>query len=327
MSRRWAGLAAAAVLAFIGRPVEAAFPERPVQVVVPYGAGGPVDMVARILAPCMGTRLGQPVVIVNRAGANGDIGAMAVRNARPDGHTLLFHASALTIMVALIENPPMDVRRDFEPIMKVATAIQGVYVPANMPVRTLPEMIARIRANPGALNYGSTGPGSVNQLATEALSVATGTSLVHVTYAQGTPPMLTSLMQGDIQLVMTDMNGAQSALDTGRIRLLALHARERLASRPEVPTLAELVPEMAPWIGMLWYGYFAPAGTPPEIVRQLHGTLAACLQDPETRAGLRRAGYEDQQIAAQGPDEFRATLEPEIARLRELGRRADITLR
>jgi tripartite-type tricarboxylate transporter receptor subunit TctC len=322
---RW-GLAAAALLACLARPA-AAFPERPVQVVVPYGAGGPVDMVARILAPCMGTRLGQPVVIVNRAGANGDIGAMSVRNARPDGHTLLFHASALTIMAALIDNPPMDVRRDFEPIMKVATAIQGVYVPASLPVQTLPEMIARIRSSPGALNYGSTGPGSVNQLATEALSVAAGLNIVHVTYAQGTPPMLTSLMAGEIQLVLTDMNGAQAALDTGRIRLLALHARERLPTRPNVPTLAELVPEMAPYIGMLWYGYFAPAGTPGEIVRQIHGALATCLQDGETRASLRRAGYEDQQIVGQGPEEFRATFEPEIARLRELGRRANIVLR
>ena len=328
MAKRFIGLAAVALLACLGRPAEAAFPERPIQVVVPYGAGGPVDMVARILAPCMGVRLGQPVVIVNRAGANGDIGAMSVRNARADGYTLLFHASALTIMAALIDNPPMDVRRDFEPIMKVATAIQGVYVPTNLPVQTLPEMIARIRANPGALNYGSTGPGSVNQLATEALSVASGgLNIVHVTYAQGTPPMLTSLMQGEIQLVLTDMNGAQAALDTGRIRMLALNARERLPSRPNVPTLAEVVPEMAPWVGMLWYGYFAPAGMPQEIVRQIHGVLAACLDDPETRAGLRRAGYEDQQIAAQGPEAFRASLEPEIVRLRELGRRANIVLR
>jgi tripartite-type tricarboxylate transporter receptor subunit TctC len=327
MRRNILVLAAAALLACI-RPADAAFPDRPIQVVVPYGAGGPVDMVARILAPCMATRLGQPVVIVNRAGANGDIGALSVKNARPDGHTLLFHASALTIMAALIDNPPMDVRRDFEPIMKVATAIQGVYVPATLPVQTLPEMVARIRANPGALNYGSTGPGSVNQLATEALSVASGgLNIVHVTYAQGTPPMLTSLMQGEIQLVLTDMNGAQAALDTGRIRMLALNARERLPSRPGIPTLAEVIPEMAPWVGMLWYGYFAPAGTPQDIVRQIHGTLAACLNDPETRAGLRRAGYEDQQIAGQGPDEFRATLEPEIARLRELGRRANIVLR
>jgi tripartite-type tricarboxylate transporter receptor subunit TctC len=317
-----------AMLACLDRPAEAAFPDRPIQVVVPYGAGGPVDMVARILGPCMGTRLGQPVVIVNRAGANGDIGAMAVRNARPDGHTLLFAASALTIMVALIENPPMDVRRDFEPIMKVATAIQGVYVPTDLPVQTLPEMIARIRANPGVVNYGSTGPGSVNQLATEALSVAAGgLDMVHATFARGTPPMLVSLMNNEIQLVMTDMNGAKSALDTGRIRLLALNARERLPSMPNVPTLAEVVPDMAPYLGMLWYGYFAPAGTPQEIVGQIHAAVAACLQDPETRAGLRRAGYEDQQIAAQGPDAFRASLEPEIARLRELGRRANITLR
>ena len=328
MAKRIIGLVAAAVLACLARPAAAAFPERPIQVVVPYGAGGPVDMVARILAPCMGVRLGQPVVIVNRAGANGDIGALSVRNARPDGYTLLFHASALTIMAALIDNPPMDVRRDFEPIMKVATAIQGVYVPASLPVQTLPEMIARIRANPGALNYGSTGAGSVNQLATEALSVASGgLNIVHGPYAQGTPPMLTSLMQGDIQLVLTDMNGAQAALDTGRIRLLALHARERLPTRAAIPTLAEVVPEMAPWIGMLWYGYFAPAGTPQDIVRQMHGAVAACLDDPETRAGLRRAGYEDQQIAAQGPEAFRASLEPEIARLRELGRRANIVLR
>jgi tripartite-type tricarboxylate transporter receptor subunit TctC len=327
MSRRRAGLAAiAALLATLARPAEA-FPERPIQVVVPYGAGGPVDMMARMLAPCMGARLGQPVVTVNRPGANGDIGALSVKNARPDGHTLLFHASALTIMVALSETPALDLRRDLEPVMKVATAIQGVYVPAALPVQSLPEMIARVRANPGTLNYGSVGVGSVNQLATEALSTAAGLNMVHVTYAQGTPPMLTALMTGEIQLVMTDMGGAQSALDTGRIRLLALHARDRVAARPGIPTLAEIVPDMAPFIGMLWYGYFAPAGTPPDVVRQLHATLAACLADPETRGAIRRAGYEDQQIVALGPEAFRATFDPEIARLRDLARRGNITLR
>jgi tripartite-type tricarboxylate transporter receptor subunit TctC len=326
MTRRTGWLAAALLALGIGA-AQAAFPERPIQVIVPYGAGGPVDMVARLLAPCMGERLRQPVVVVNRAGANGDIGAVAVRQARPDGHTLLFHASALTITMALAENPAFDVRRDFVPIMKVAAAIQGVYVPASMPIRTLPELIEHVRANPGRLNYGTVGIGSVNQLATEALAVATAMQMVHVTYSQGTPPMLTALMTNDIQLVMTDMNGAQSALDTGRIRLLALHARERLASRPEVPTLAELVPAMSPFIGMLWYGYVAPAGTPPDVVATLHGTLAACLQDPETRGNLRRAGYEDQQIVGDTPDAFRASLDPEITRLREVGRRAGVVLR
>jgi tripartite-type tricarboxylate transporter receptor subunit TctC len=320
-------ITAALVAASLAAMPAHAFPDRPIQVVVPYGAGGPVDMVARLLAPCMGTRLGQPVVIANRAGANGDIGATAVRQSRPDGHTLLFHASALTISVALAERPAVDVRRDFEPIMKVATAIQGVYVPSALPEQTLPAFIARVQANPGALNYGSAAIGSVNHLATEALAVAANLNMVHVTYAAGTPPMLTALMTNDIQLVMTDMNGAQSALDTGRIRLVALHARQRLAGHPNIPTLAEIAPAMEPFIGMLWYGYFAPAGTPREIVMRLHDTVAACLADPEARGGLRRAGYDDQQIVALGPDAFRASLEPEIERLRELGRRGNIVLR
>lgn len=321
-----AAVAAAAAMA-IGAGAAQAFPERPVQVIVPYGAGGPVDMVARIMAPCLGERLGQPFVTVNRAGANGDIGARAVRDVRPDGHTLLFHASALTITVALAENPSHDVRRDFVPIMKLVTAVQGVYVPSTLPVRSLPELLDRARAAPGRLNYGTVGVASVNQLATEALMAATDTNLVHVVYAQGTPAALTALMQNDVQLVITDANGAQSALDTGRIRLLALNARERLASRPDVPTLAEAVPAMAPYVGMLWYGYVAPAGTPPEIVRTLQGAMTACLQHEETRGNLRRAGYEDQQIVAEGPEAFRASLEPEIERLRDLGRRANIVLR
>lgn len=318
---------AAALLACGTTPGIAAFPDRPIQVVVPWGAGGPMDTMARILAPCMGAGLGQPVVIVNRAGANGDIGALAVRQARPDGHTILLHASVLTIMVALAENPPMDVRRDFEPIMKVVTGIQGVYVPSVTPVTTLQDMISRVRSQRGTLNYGSLGAGSVNHLAIEALSSAASLDMVHITYAQGTPSMLRALMTDEIQLVMTDMSGAASVLDTGRIRLLAVHARERLASQPGIPTLAEVVPGMAPYIGMLWYGYFAPPGTPADVVQRLHGTLEACLSDPETRGGLHRVGYEDQQIVAQGPAEFRASFEPEIARLRELGRRGNIRLR
>jgi tripartite-type tricarboxylate transporter receptor subunit TctC len=324
--RRVLAATAAALLAFGATPASA-FPDRPVQVIVPYGAGGPVDMVSRIMAPCLGERLGQPFVTVNRAGANGDIGARAVREARPDGHTLLFHASALTITVALAENPSHDVRRDFAPIMKLVTAVQGIYVPAAHPARTLPDLLAAARAAPGRLNYGTVGVGSVNQLATEALMAATGTNLVHVVYPRGTPVALTALMQNDTQLVITDANGARSALDTGRIRLLALNARQRLASYPDVPTLAEAVPAMAPYVGMLWYGYLAPAGTPAAVVQALHGAMTACLRHEETRAQLRRAGYEDQQIVAEGPDAFRASLEPEIERLRELGRRANIVLR
>lgn len=304
-------------------------PDRPVQIVVPYGAGGPADLLARLMGTCLSDRLRQPVLAVNRPGANGDIGANFVRNARPDGHTLLIHSSVTAIVLATQANPAYDVRRDLTPVMKLAFGVQGVYVNAALPIRSVPDLIAQAKANPGRLNYGTVGEGSVNHLATEALAIGGGgLRMVHVTYAQGgTAAFLTALMAGDIQLALTDLSGAQATLDTGRIRLLAIMANRRLPTRPEVPTLAETVPDMARYSGMLWYGFFAPPGTPAEVVRGLNLALRACLDDAEVQGSLRRLGYEHDQVVGDTPAAFRASILENIAKFQDIVRRAGITLR
>lgn len=316
-------------LVLYATPASAQFPERPVQIVVPYGTGGPADLLARLMASCLSERFRQPVVVLNRPGANGDIGANFVRNARPDGHTLLIHSSVTAIVLATQANPAYDVRRDLLPIMKLAFGVQGVYVNAALPIRSVPDLIAHARANPGRLNYGTVGEGSVNHLATEALAIGGGgLRMVHVTYAQGgTAAFLAALMAGDIQLALTDLSGAQATLDTGRIRLLAIMANRRLATRPDVPTLAEFVPEMARYFGMLWYGFFAPPGTPAGPVQTIHAAMRACLEDAEVRASLRRLGYEADQIVGDTPEAFRQSVLEDVAKFQEIVRRAGISLR
>lgn len=303
--------------------VHAQYPSRPVQIVVPFGPGT-TDALARVTANCLSGRFRQSVVILNRPGANGMIGANAVKTAPPDGYTLLFGASTLVTDLALSTNPAFDVRRDLEPITKVLFGVQGVYVPAALPVHSVTEFIAHVRANPGKVNYGSLGVGSVNQLAIEALAITTGSQIVHIPFPKGSGPMLASLMTGEIQLVMTDVNTAQGAVESGRVRLLAILASQRLPSRPSVPTLSESIPAMAPYVGTLWFGYFAPLHTPRDIIERNYADLKACHGEDDVRAQFRKLGHEGNQFVSSRPEEFRASMLDDVARLSDLVKKANI---
>lgn len=320
-------IAALLVCAISPQPVSASdFPSRPIRVIVPYGAG-PGDSLARIVSNCLSQSTGQAAVVMNRPGANAVLGAKMVSTATPDGYTILLAASATVTDLVTSQTPSFDVRTELEPITKLASGVQGVYVNADLPVRSMQELVDYAKARPGELNYATTGIGSVNHVSTEALATTTGIKMVHVPFPGGTGPFLTALMGGQVQFAMTDLGGAQAALDSGRIRLLGVLARQRLNSRSNVPTVIETFPNMAPYTGTLWFGFFAPPKTPASLIGALHKEIVGCLNDSQTRAQIRNFGYEESQIVANTPEQFKASILEDIERLRDIVSRAGIPLR
>ena len=304
---------------------QAPYPSRPVQLIIPYGAGSS-DLMGRITATCMATRFKQPVLVLNKPGANAELGGNFVKNSPPDGYTLLLSSSAMVTDLATKRAPTFDVRQDLEPITKLGFGVQGLYVTASLPANTVGELIAYAKANPNKLNYATTGVGSVNQLSTEALALNAGMSLVHVPYPQGTGALLNGLMSGEIQIVMTSLSSAQPALATGKVRLLAVLEKQRSPSRANQPTLVETVPGMANFTGTLWYGFFAPPKTPKDLIGKAHGDITSCLRDQGVRTALQKLGYEDNQIVANTPEEFRASIIEEINQLKDVVQRANMPL-
>ena len=315
--------ALAVILTAFCTGVQAQYPNKPIQVAIPFGPG-PSDLMARITATCLSGRYKQPVVVVNKPGANGFIGASFIKAAAPDGYTLGFAASTMVTDLAMGENTSFDVRKDLEPITKVVYGVQGIFINSELPVQTMAELVAYARANPGKLNYGTVGVGSVNHVATEALAVTTGTNLVHIPYPKGTAAFMAAVMSGELQMAMTDVNSAQGMLETGKLKLLAILSTQRLPSRPTVPLIPDAVPGMTRYIGNLWYGYFAPLQTPKEIIERTYTELRGCLTDEEVRGQFRKIGYEASQLVANRPDEFKASIADDVIKITDLVKKANI---
>ena len=204
------------------------FPSKSIQLVVPYGAGT-ADPLARIVAVCLAPRLKQPVLVVNKPGANAVLGAKFVSAAPPDGHTIILAASATVTDLVTSQNPVFDVRTELDPITKLGSGVQGIYVNSSLPIQTIADLVNYAKARPGQLNYGTAGVGSVNHVSTEAFSTTTGIKMTHVPFPGGVGAFLNALMGGIIEVAMTDMGGAQAALDSGKIRLIGVMSKERAA--------------------------------------------------------------------------------------------------
>lgn len=314
----------ASVCLLLSGPVSA-YPTKPIQLVLPYGAG-PSDLLARTMASCMSTHMGQPIVVHNRPGANGLLAANSVKSAQADGHTIMLGASALVTGLVTSANPTLDVRRDLEAITKLAVGVQGIYVNSELPISSVKELVAYAKSNPGKMNYATVGVGSVNHLATEAFAQVADIDIVHIPYPQGTGPFLSALMAGEVQMAITDLAGAQGAVDSGRVRLVGVMGRERQPSRPAVPAVVETLPEMAAHTGTLWYGFFAPPKTPATIMAVIRDAVEVCAKEDGVRATFAKAGYEENQIITNSPDAFSASIVEDINRLREVVKRANIQL-
>jgi tripartite-type tricarboxylate transporter receptor subunit TctC len=286
---------------------KAQYPDRPVRIVVPVAAGGGVDVMARMLAQKLGERWRQQFVVENQAGAAGIIGSKAVIGAPPDGHTLLYTPSSLSLTVVVNKTAPYDVAKDFTPIINVAISPYALVVHSSVPVHSLKEFIAYAKANPGKLSYGSAGIGSASHLAGEMLKSRAGIDMVHVPN-KGMNPALVDLMGGQVQAMFASVPG-MLAEKSERVRPIAMAEKMRSALLPDLPTMDESgLPdfEVANWAGLL-----GPAGLDPQIVTRLHDEIVRILATPEMQARIKTLGFD---MIVSTPTEFAAQLVRDVER-------------
>ncbi|MBL6079956.1 tripartite tricarboxylate transporter substrate binding protein [Belnapia sp. T18] len=293
------------------------WPSRPIRFVVPYPPGGPTDILGRVAAQRAGTRLPQPVVVENRAGAGGSIGAEAVARAAPDGATFLVNASAHVIVPHMIR-VPYDAMADFAPVTQIASVPLILVVTPSLPVRSVGELLAYARANPGKLAYASSSNGGAPHLAGEMFKLLAGVDLQHIPY-RGSGQALPDLVAGNVQLMFDSAASSADLLREGRLRPLAVTTDARIPAFPDLPTIAEAgVPGYAI---STWYGIWAPAQTPDAIVNRMQQAVAEGLAAPEAAERLAALGAIP---VAETPDRFGAFLRSEWTRYAALVRDARI---
>jgi tripartite-type tricarboxylate transporter receptor subunit TctC len=295
-----------------------AYPSRPVRFILPFPPGGGTDILGRIIAERLSARLGQPVVIENRGGAGGNVGAEAAARAAPDGYTIVLAAPSLAISPSLYTKLNYDPVKDFAPVSLVATVPNVMITHPSVAAQTLQDFIALARSNPGAMNFGSGGSGTSNHLAGELFNIVTGARLVHVPY-KGVNLAMNDVLSGQIHLVVIGIPAAAPHIKAGRLRALALIAPQRAPALPEVPTVAEA--GLADFEVTTWYGVLAPAGTPRSIVLRLNAELLRIMHAPETKERL--AGMATDPLTST-PEEFAAYLRQEIAKWGDVVRRAGL---
>ena len=278
------------------------YPARAVRIVSPFSPGGPNDIIARLVAQRLSESLGQPFVVENRAGAGGNLGTDAVAKAPSDGYTLLFAGPGSLIINPLLSKVPYDTARDFAPISIVATAPNVLVVHPAVPAKTVKELIALARAEPGRLNYASAGTGSTAHFAVALFASMAGVQLAHVPY-RGTGPGVNDLVGGQIQLAIFGIPPVLPHVRSGKLRALAVTGTSRSSELPDVPTVDEAgLPgyQMNPW-----YGLLAPTGTPPAIVARLSAEVAKMVRTPDMREKLIAQGAEPVGSTA---DQYRAAI-------------------
>ena len=312
----WQRVAAAAActlcLAVAPAHAQKDFPTKPIMLVVTYPPGGPTDAMARTLAAALKNSLGQPVVVENRAGAGGNIGAEAVARAEPDGYTLMFGTSApLAINVSLYRKINYDPVKSFAPVIQIGLLPNVLVVNPSVPARNVQELITYAKAHPGKLSYASSGNGASSHLAGVLFNNLAGTDLQHVPY-KGTGPALNDLLGGQVSMTFTDVLTAQPFIKSGKLRALGVTTRTRSQALPDVPTVAEQ--GIAGFDVSVFFGVVAPAGTPPEVIRKLNGAFADALQQPDVRKTLQGQGLEF--APSSTPDQLASFIKAEVAKWR-----------
>jgi tripartite-type tricarboxylate transporter receptor subunit TctC len=297
------------------------YPSKPIRLIVPFAAGGGNDNVARLVGKRLADSLGQPVLVDNRPGAGGVVGAELAAKAAADGYTLfLGGVGSHAINPNLHDKLPYDPIRDFAPVALLAQAPLVLVVHPSVPARSFAEFVAYARANPGRLNYASNGNGSSSQLAAVMFDSMAGVDMVHVPY-KGLAPALTDLLAGQVQLMFSSVVAILPHIKAGRLRALAMTGARRLASMPELPTIAES--GFPGYEASSWYGILAPAGTPRDIVVKLNSEFVKALEQPEVKSSLLAEGAEP---AGGSPERFAAHIRAEKERLGKLIRDAGIRL-
>lgn len=300
---------------------QSVYPSKPVRLVAPFAPGGVVDTVSRVVAQKLSESFGQTVMVENKPGAGGNIGADFVAKSAPDGHTLLMGSIGThAINVSLYPRLPYDAERDFQAVSLVTTNTNLVVVNPSFAVASIAGLIAHAKANPGKLNYGTAGAGTSQHLAGELFKTTAGIDLVHVPY-KGAGPAIIDLVAGQIPLMFVDPSTSLAHIRAGRLRALAVTAGKRIPQLPNVPTVAE---NGLPGFEVnAWFGVFVPAGTPREIVGRLNADIVRGLAAPEVRERLLALGVEP---VTSTPEQFAAFVKSEIAKwgrvVRQSGARA-----
>jgi tripartite-type tricarboxylate transporter receptor subunit TctC len=307
--RNWARVAASVVaLGFPGFVAAQPWPAKPVKIVVPFAAGGATDVVARLLAQKLTEAWGQSVVIENRAGAGGNIGAEAVAKSPADGYTLLMTSgSIVTANPYMYKSLAYDPVHDLVPVTNVATGPQVIAVGPSVDSKDLKSFIEYAKANPKKVNFGSAGVGTQTHLAAENFAYSAGIDITHVPY-KGESAAMTDLMGGQIQMATPNLGGAINLIKDGKLRALAVTSRERSPQLPDVPAAAELLPGFE---NAGWFGLVAPAGTPRDIIEKIQRDSAKILLADDFRATLAKQGMAP---VANTPAEFAAAIREESAR-------------
>ncbi|WP_458095683.1 Bug family tripartite tricarboxylate transporter substrate binding protein [Roseomonas sp. WA12] len=318
--RRSILLGAALVPAALSRPAFAqgagSYPDRPIRVVVPFSAGGTTDMLARLFAQRMTEGMGQAVVVENRAGAGGSIGADVVAKAAPDGYTLLFHNltfTSTTTALQLAGRSPHDIERDFAPVSLAANVPMLLVASASVPARDLREFVAHAKAQGQAgLFYGSTGPGSIMNLAGEVLKRDAGISMEHIPF-RGAAPLVQEMVAGRVQFGGDQLSTALGHVRSGTLKPMATLAAQRSAALPDVPTVREQGFPNMELRG--WNGFFAPANTPQPVIDRLQREIAAAAANPDVRRRMAEVGAEP---VGSSPAELRQAVSEQVAQVRPL---------
>ena len=296
------------------------YPSKPVRFIVTFAAGGGTDLVARAVAPKMSENLGQPVVVENRPGANGAVGAEYVAKSAPDGYTICVCAAGTMAIGPHLTKQPFDTLRDFAPVSPLATSSFVVTVHPSVKATSIAELIALAKANPGKINFGSSGVGGAPHLSTELFKSMAGVDMVHVAY-KGLGPAMTDLLGGQIQFMLADIGVVAPHLKSGKLRGLAITGRTRSPVFPELPTVAEA--GLPGYAAGTWYGLFAPAGTPAPILARLSASVREALAAPEVGSALVSQGVEP---AAMTPEQFTEFAREEHAKWGGIIRSAGIKL-
>ena len=292
------------------------YPNKPIRIMVGYAPGGGSDIIARLLAQNLQTRLGQPVVVENRAGAGGNLAIDIVAKASPDGYTLLVTPNTFTMAPALFSKLAFDVVRDFAGIGIIATSPMVLIINPQIPISSVAELIKYAKANPGKLSYSTPGVGTPQHLGTELFKAMTATHMVHIPY-RGGAPAVAAVVANEVPLSFAAINSAKPFIDAGRVRAVATSEAKR-SSQLDLPTIGATVPGYD--VG-IWYGVVAPIGTPKAIIDRLNAELTAIVQIPDVKEQMSRQGYVS---AVTSPTEMDSQIRSEVDKWIKSARQAGV---
>jgi tripartite-type tricarboxylate transporter receptor subunit TctC len=304
-----------------GAPLAQSYPSRPIRIVVPYPAGGEIDLVARLFGPKMANALNQPVLVENRPGAGGNIGSDAVAKAAPDGYTLLMTPSNLAIAPSIYRKLPFDGLKDFTAVSQLCSTYLILVTNSRLPAMSVRELIALAKSRPASLNYGHAGAGSTLQLTMELLKTLAGIDIQAIPY-KGTSPISTALVTGEVDAAFMSLATVVPHIKAGKLRALAVTSPVRSPVLPEVPTVVEA--GVQDFVGLPgWFGLFAPAGTPRDIVELIQQEAVKALKISDLRDRIFGMGWE---IVGSTPTEFEETYKADIAKFARIVKEARVPL-